>query len=112
MSSGGMDQGTTVGLPRNSTAPGMAGLGIGGGIYGNPFQVNQLSQPNAAGGGGMFGMSGVQNNTSMPEWMRPYISAMQQGAGMYPQPQNMLNQPPVGMQAGLGSLIPSYKSRI
>lgn len=42
-----MQGGSTMpGLPQSSTAPGMGGLGIGGGIYGNPFQVNQLSQPN------------------------------------------------------------------
>lgn len=50
MSQGGSES-RTVGLPQNSTTPNMGGLGIGGGIYGNPFQVNQLSQPSMMQGG-------------------------------------------------------------
>lgn len=129
MSQGGSES-RTVGLPQNSTAPNMGGLGIGGGIYGNPFQVNQLSQPPMMQGG-----SGV---------MRSPFNPMNQGQQIPPGGQlfNQMNQmqqtplmgrtsqmdlmnqmqqmplmgrgqqiPPGGqllnqMQAGLGSLVP------
>jgi len=91
MSQGGTQGGsTTVGLPKNSTAPGMGGLGIGGGIYGNPFQVNQLSQPNAlqGGKGGMGQMGqGIGSNT-VPEWAKPYIGEVMQKSPLLGQMQD------------------------
>jgi hypothetical protein len=58
----------------------MGGLGIGGGIYGNPFQVNQLSQPPMMQGG-----SGL---------MRSPFNPMGQGQPMPPGGQlfNQMNQ--------------------
>lgn len=122
MSQGGTQGGSTiVGLPNNSTSPGMGGLGIGGGIYGNPFQVNQMSQPNALQGG--MGHTPFMNQMAMgqmnqmnqmgmgqPNAMQaasPFRSnaSMLQGQGA------MLNQPQ-SMNYGLGSLLPgNYASR-
>lgn len=135
MSQGGSES-RTVGLPNNSTSPGMGGLGIGGGIYGNPFQVNQMSQPAAmqGGKGGMGQMGqGIGSNT-VPEWAKPYIGEVMQKSPLLGQTQNtlmqnspmpmpsspmqppnasmlqgrgaMLNQPQGINSAGLGSLIP------
>lgn len=77
MSQGGSES-RTVGLPQNNTSPGMGGLGIGGGIYGNPFQVNQLSQPPMMQGG-----SGL---------MRSPFNPMGQGQQMPLMGQFLLNQ--------------------
>ena len=114
MSQGGSES-RTVGLPQNNTSPGMGGLGIGGGIYGNPFQVNQLSQPPMMQGGSGLMQSpfnpmgqgqpmppGGQLFNQMNQMSSPFRSppaSMLQGQGA------MLNQP-MNMQAGLGSLIP------
>ena len=99
MSQGGTQSGnsTTVGLPKNSTAPGMGGLGIGGGIYGNPFQVNQLSQPNAlqGGKGGMGQMGQGLGSNTVPEWAKPYIGEVMQKSPLLGQTQN-------GLPAGIG----------
>lgn len=129
MSSGGTQNGSpTVGLPNNSTAPGYGGMGIGGGIYGNPFQVNQLSQPSGLslqpmglgqpmgqqqGLGGMFSqpptqMGLLQQLAQQQQGQRvplfQQFAQLQQGRGA------MLNQPPA--QMGLGSLIPgNYASQ-
>ncbi len=142
MSLGGTQGGSTMpGLPQSSTAPGMGGLGIGGGIYGNPFQVNQMSYPNALQGGMGMGMTSpwMQTNPLLQPQVFPYqpgvgrigqqgmfqqpgmglgslmaASPMQpyQNASMFQGRGAMLNQPQGMNSAGLGSLIPgNYMAR-
>lgn len=114
MSTGGQSS-TTVGLPQNSTAPGMGSLGIGGGIYGNPYQVMGLSQPSG------LTLQGQGQQAQPPVDFQSYISQF-----LAQQPQQLQQQPvvpyfhnasafqgqgaalnrPRGMQAGLGSLVP------
>lgn len=138
MSQGGSES-RTVGLPQNNTSPGMGGLGIGGGIYGNPFQVNQLSQPPMMQGGSGL-MRSPFNPMGQGQPMPPggqllnqmnqmqqtplmgqvsQMDLMNQMASQFPAPPAsmlqgqgaMLNQP-MNMQAGLGSLIPgNYAAR-
>lgn len=133
MSQGGSES-RTVGLPQNSTSPGMGGLGIGGGIYGNPFQVNQLSQPSMMqGGSGLmrspFNPMGQGQQMPLMNQLQQ-MSLMGQGQPTIPPGGQLFNQmnqmsspfrsppasmlqgqgamlnQPMNMQAGLGSLIP------
>lgn len=139
MSTGGSDNKSSgFQLPNYSTAPNIGAMGVGGGIYGNPAQVNQLSQPSGATlsqPGGLFGgqqpqqFSDILQNFAQ-QLQRPPQQSMLTPYQQQPQPQQMnspfaqaaslmqgrtamLNKQPggmqgAGMQAGIGSLIPGY----
>ena len=104
-----MQSSSRLGLPQNSTSPGMGSLGVGGGIYGNPFQVNQFSQPSGLTlqnpysqqgmGMGQPPMSQMQMSQGMNQNPMGFMGQPQQGMGMF-QPQQMqqqgANQNPMG----------------
>jgi hypothetical protein len=99
-----MQSSPRLGLPQNSTSPGMGSLGVGGGIYGNPFQVNQFSQPSGLTLQNPYSQQGMGMGQRYPEQTQQQMQQMgqpQQGMGlmgMFP-PQQMqqgANQNPMG----------------
>ena len=85
-----MQSSPRLGLPQNSTSPGMGSLGVGGGIYGNPFQVNQLSQPSGLTLQNPYSQQGMGMG-------QPPMSQMQMSQGMNQNPMGFMGQPQQGM---------------
>jgi len=104
-----MQNNSRLGSPQSVTPPSMGSLGVGGGIYGNPFQVNQFSQPSGLTlqnpysqqgmGVGQPPMSQMQMSQGMNQNPMGFMGQSQQGMGMF-QPQQMqqqgANQNPMG----------------
>jgi hypothetical protein len=85
-----MQNSSRLGLPQNSTSPAMGSLGVGGGIYGNPFQVNQLSQPSGLTLQNPYSQQGMGMG-------QPPMSQMQMSQGMNQNPMGFMGQPQQGM---------------
>jgi hypothetical protein len=92
-----MQSSPRLGLPQNSTSPGMGSLGVGGGIYGNPFQVNQFSQPSGLTLQNPYSQQGMGMG-------QPPMSQMQMSQGMNQNPMGFMGQPQQGM--GLMGMFP------
>jgi hypothetical protein len=89
-----MQSSPRLGLPQNSTSPGMGSLGVGGGIYGNPFQVNQFSQPSGLTLQNPYSQQGMGMGMGQ---RYPEQTQQQMQQGMNQNPMGFMGQPQQGM---------------
>lgn len=94
-----MQSSPRLGLPQNSTSPAMGSLGVGGGIYGNPFQVNQFSQPSGLTLQNPYSQQGMGMGQRYPEQTQQQMQQQMQQMGQPQQGMGLMGMfPPQQMQ--------------
>lgn len=92
-----MQNNSRLGSPQSVTPPSMGSLGVGGGIYGNPFQVNQFSQPSGLTLQNPYSQQGMGMGQRYPEQTQQQMQQQMQQQGMNQNPMGFMGQPQQGM---------------